>query len=98
MNRDDNYNSGMSGATTRFLARQDFNKLITPKLRKKFIKKIFNNDQKDYEKFAALIQNINNWKDANILIDFYFYKNGVDPVSREALEFRNILYHIYYPK
>jgi hypothetical protein len=98
MNRDEyNNNSGNGRVPTLNLAVEDFNKLITEKQRNRFIIKIFNNDKKDYHKFIKLIHHINNWKDANILIDFYFYKNGIDPISKEALDFRNIIYFVYFP-
>jgi hypothetical protein len=98
MNRDEyNNNSGNGQVTTQDLVVEDFNKLVNTRQRNRFIKKIFNSDKQDYQKFIKLIHHINNWKDANILIDFYFYKNGVNPISKEALDFRNIIYFVYFP-
>lgn len=75
----------------------DIDKLISPKQRKRYINYIFNDNEKDFQKFIKLIKNINNWKDASILIDFYYYKNGARPDSKEAIEFKDIIYRIYFP-
>lgn len=73
---------------------RNFRKLITPKQRRKFLKKIFNNDANDFNKFGDLISNIKSHKNAKILIDFYFYKNGIDPDSKDALEFVDVVYDL----
>lgn len=93
MNRDiHNSNSGMKPFIASRNANQNFNKYISPKQRRKFLKKIFNNDASDFNKFADLITNIKSRKNAKILIDFYFYKNGIDPDAKDALEFVDIVY------
>lgn len=95
MTKDNFCQSGKNWASSQFSVITHINKIVSPRLQDKFVKKVFNDDQKDYEKFISLINNINNWKDANILINFYFYKNGVDPTSREAVELRSVIYHLY---
>ena len=96
MNRDiHNSHSGINAVIISRHSNRRSYKSISPKQRKKFIKKIFNNDVDDFNKFAALIRNIKSRKNAKILVDFYFYKNGVDPESKEALEFTNTVYDIY---
>lgn len=98
MNRDDYfYNSEKNPTKDDQLGMLDVNKLITPKQQKKFINNIFNGNVSDFQKFIKLIKNINNWKNANILIDFYFYKNGARPDSKDAKEFKEIIYRIYFP-
>jgi len=93
MNRDiHNNHSGMNPIIASRHSNRNFKKLITPKQRKRFLKKIFNNDVSDFTKFADLIINIKSLKNAKILMDFYFYKNGIDPDSKDALEFVNVVY------
>lgn len=75
----------------------DLASLITSRQRKKFVRKIFNRNEEDFEKFLTLLGNIRTFKDANILLDFYFYKNEVDPFSKEAIDFRNVIFYAYSP-
>jgi len=84
-------NSGKS------LTAPDITSSITSRQRKKLIRKIFNGDEEDFEKFLSLLSNIHTFKDANILLDFYYYKNDVDPFSKEAIDFRNIVFYAYSP-
>lgn len=86
-----NNNSGKSRTAP------DFASLITSRQRKKFIRKIFNRNEEDFEKFLARLNSIQSYKDASILLDFYLYKNDVDPYSKEVIDFRNTLYHAYFP-
>jgi hypothetical protein len=71
--------------------------LLTSRQRRKFVRKIFNGNEEDFEKFLALSSNIQTYKDASILLDFYLYKNEVDPSSKEAIDFRNVIYFAYFP-
>ena len=88
------YNSGKDSTENDQLVLE---KLITPKKQIKYINNLFNRNEKDFQKFIRLIKNIKNWKDASILIDFYYYKNGVKPNSKDALELKDIVYRIYFP-
>ena len=90
-------NSGKSGATTSLLSRRNLSSFISARQRQRFIRKIFQGDKKDFQKFFALLKNIQSYKDASILLDFYFYKNEVDPMSKEALDFKNLIFYAYFP-
>ncbi|RMF61936.1 MAG: hypothetical protein D6748_00585 [Calditrichaeota bacterium] len=77
---------------------EDLHNLIRPKQRKKFIKKIFSKNEQQYMEFIGILNQTPSWKNASILIDSYFYQNGVNPYSKEALEFSDLVYNRYYPK
>lgn len=87
-----NNNSGKNQTTP------DLASLIKSRQQKKFIKTIFNGNKEDYEKFLKRVSNIKTYKDAGILLDFYLYRNEVDPSSKEAIDFRNVMYFAYFPK
>lgn len=77
---------------------EDINRLISPKQRKKFIKKIFNKKETQFQEFLSLMNNTPTWKHASNLIDSYFYQQGINPYSKEALEFSDLVYNRYFPK
>ena len=77
---------------------EDLNTLITPKQRKKFIKKIFHKQEQQYQEFITLLNGTPSWKNASTLIDSFFYQQGVNPYSKEALEFSDLVYNRYFPK
>lgn len=77
---------------------EDITRLISPKQRKKFIKKIFKKKEKHFLEFLSLMNNTPNWKHASNLIDSYFYQQGINPYSKEALEFSDLVYNRYFPK
>ncbi|MCB0260421.1 MAG: hypothetical protein KDE62_11995, partial [Calditrichaeota bacterium] len=77
---------------------EDLNNLIDPKQRKKFIKRIFKKRESQYQEFIGLVNNTPTWKHASNLIDTFFYQQGLNPYSREALEFSDLVYNRYFPK
>ena len=77
---------------------QDLGKVISPKMRKKFVKKIFRKKDDKYQEFVGQLNQISQWRDASSLIDEYFMQEGVNPYSKEALELSDIIYNRYYPK
>ncbi len=77
---------------------EDLNVLINPKQRKKFIKKIFRKQERQFQEFITLLNGTPTWKNASILIDSFFYQQGVNPYSKEALEFSDLVYNRYFPK
>jgi len=76
----------------------DLYSLISKKQSKKFIKKIFNKNEKRYYKFIDFLNSIPTWKQASAAIDEMFYQSSVNPYSKEALEFSDIIYNRYFPK
>lgn len=77
---------------------EDLSRLISPKQRKKFVKKIFNRKEKKYQEFISLMNSTPTWKHASNLIDNFFYQQGINPYSSEALEFSDIVYNRYFTK
>ncbi len=77
---------------------EDITRLISPRQRKKFIKKIFSKKEKKFLEFLSLMNNTPNWKHASNLIDSYFFQQGINPYSKEALEFSDLVYNRYFPK
>ena len=77
---------------------EDLHNLITPRQRKRFIKKLFRKKESNYKKFVDQLNRIAQWKKASILIDEYFYQAGINPYSKEALEFTDLVYNRYFPK
>lgn len=77
---------------------EDLGRIISPKQRKRFVKKIFSKKEKKYLEFISLMNSTPTWKHASNLIDNYFFQQGINPYSREALEFSDIVYNRYFPK
>lgn len=71
---------------------------IHPKQRKKFIKKVFHKKEQQYEQIISMLNNTPNWKQASNMIDDFFMKENINPYSREALEFSDLVYSRYFPK
>ena len=72
--------------------------IVTSRQRKRFVKKIFKKREAAYEEFVNLLNNTPTWKHASNLIDTFFYQQGLNPYSKEALEFSDLVYNRYYPK
>ncbi len=77
---------------------EDLNRLISPKLRKKFIKKVFRKDEMRFQEFIDAINKLPTWRKASALIDEFFYQAGINPYSKEALELSDLIYNRYFPK
>jgi len=77
---------------------EDLNAMISKKQRKKFIKKVFRKDEGRYVEFIELLNRTPDWKQASSLIDDYFFEAGINPYSKEALEFSDLVYSRYFPK
>ncbi len=72
--------------------------LISSKNRKKFIKKLCKKDSKQYERFIDLLEESDSWKEASLVMDQKFYEFGVNPYSKEAIEFSDLMYKRYFNK
>lgn len=71
---------------------------IHPKQRKKFIKKVFHKKERQYEEIISSLNKTPNWKQASNMIDDFFMRENINPYSREALEFSDLVYTRYFPK
>lgn len=72
--------------------------LIPKKDEKKFIKKLFKKNSKVYHKLISTLNDTNQWKQASLIIDQYFYDYGINPYSKEAIKFSDIVYTRYFSK
>lgn len=63
--------------------------------RRKFLKKIFHQDEGSYDTTLRTLSRTPSWKKASALIDEVFINNDVDPYSTEARRFTEIIYHRY---
>ncbi len=71
--------------------------LIDEEDKKRFIKKIFKKNEKDFEDAISEINKMKSWKEASKYIDEIYILNDVDLYSPEAVKFTDITYRRFYP-
>ncbi|RCK77735.1 MAG: hypothetical protein IGBAC_2044 [Ignavibacteriae bacterium] len=71
--------------------------LISDEDKKRFIKKIFKKNEKDYQDAIDEINKMKTWKEASKYIDEIYILNDVDLYSPEAIKFTDITYRRFYP-
>lgn len=76
----------------------DLTSYISPKQRKKFVKKVFHKKEPQYQEIITALNKTPNWKQASNIIDEFFMKMNINPYSRDALEFSDLMYNRYFPK
>jgi len=72
--------------------------LIDSKAEKVFVKKLFSGEADSYENLLEKLDDAESWRVAKILIDNELFKRDVDPFSREAIKFVDLVYSLYYPE
>ncbi len=77
---------------------EDLNNMIKGRTRKKIIKKLFKKDEQAFNEFIAKLNAISTWKEASHFIDDTFYERNINPYSKEAIMFSDIVYMRYFPK
>lgn len=77
---------------------EDINNFITGKNRKRIIKKLYKRKEDHFIKFISLLNEQTNWKEASVVIDEEFYQKGINPYSKEALLFSDLIYMRFFPK
>jgi len=77
---------------------EDINDLIVGRNRKKIIKKLFKKKEEQFKKFVQSLNQLPAWKDASVIIDEEFYERGINPYSKEAIMFSDIVYLRFFPK
>ena len=65
---------------------------------RKFIKRIFKQDETAYQTALHSMNKISSWKQASKMIDEIFIENDVDPYCSEAEKFIEIIFQQYHPK
>jgi len=66
--------------------------IISPEAREKFIRKLFNKSEANYERAIELLNSAVNWKEASIYLDAFFLRNKIDPFSKYALRLSDLVY------
>jgi hypothetical protein len=77
---------------------QSIDDMIKGRTRKKIIKRLFKKKEKDYVSFINSLNDQPSWKEASIIIDEEFYQRGINPYSKEAITFSDIVYNRFFPK
>ena len=77
---------------------QDMNSMVVGRTRKKIIKKLFQKKENEFLSFANMINEQTAWKDASVVIDNEFYERGINPYSKEAIMFSDLIYIRFFPK
>jgi hypothetical protein len=72
--------------------------LISAREKERVVKKIFHKDEEDYKRIITLLNNMTNWTLAFRLIKWVFLERRVDPFSRDASKFTNLIYLRYFPE
>ena len=76
----------------------DLHSVIQGRTKKKIIKKLFRKKENEYNTFIDLVNQHSTWKDASVIIDDEFYERGINPYSKEAIVFSDLIYLRFFPK
>ena len=77
---------------------EDLNTMVVGRTRKKIIKKLFNKKEDEFLNFVNMVNEQTAWKDASVIIDNEFYERGINPYSKEAIMFSDLIYVRFFPK
>ena len=75
----------------------NFSQVIDEGDRKRFIRKIFQQDEHSFDTALQFMSGIASWKDASRFIDGIFIQNDIDPYSSEAKKFIDTIFQQFYP-
>jgi len=73
-------------------------KLIDDKNRKLFLKSIFQRDEDAYEDFIQRLELIQTWKEAKTLFDGELNRRKINPYTKEAIRFSDVIFGRYFAK
>jgi len=76
----------------------DLNTMVAGRTRKKIIKKLFKKNENEFLSFIDLVNSHSAWKEVSVIIDNEFYERGINPYSKEAIMFSDIIYLRFFPK
>jgi len=102
----DETRSNVASDMADFVARQiqsdkpleDLNTMVVGRTRKKIIKKLFQKKENEFLSFVDMVNEQSAWKDASVVIDNEFYERGINPYSKEAIMFSDLIYVRFFPK
>jgi len=66
--------------------------LIDAEAKKKFVRKLFEGNEVDYQRYLSLLNQSENWKQASIYVDAIFLRHRVNPYSKTAIRFADLIY------
>lgn len=73
-------------------------KLIDDKSRKLFVKSIFQRDEEAYSDFVQRLELIQTWKEAKALFDGELNRRKINPYTKEAIRFSDVIFGRYFAK
>jgi hypothetical protein len=76
---------------------KDLYQVIEDKDKKTYIKKLFKKKDKEFFQLLNDLNAINNWPQANTLIEDVFYNHDINPYQKEAIAFTDAVYTRYFP-
>lgn len=77
---------------------EDLNEMVKGRLRRKTVKKLFRKKEDEFLDFVGRLNALSTWKDASRIIDDEFYERGINPYSKEAIAFSDVIYMRFFPK
>jgi hypothetical protein len=98
-NIDDEINFKIDFKENRSAARKilpSIRSIITPKQRKIFIRKLFFQEETEYEQFIGALEPADNWAEAYRTVEKEFANRKISLNGEEAISFTNILFRRYY--
>ena len=75
----------------------DLRALIDARKRKRFLKKVFKKDEAHFDASIDTLNAMTSWKEASVFIDEIFIMNDVDPFSKDAIRFTDLVYSRFFP-
>lgn len=75
----------------------DLYSLISLNQQKLFVRKIFNKDEVEFRNVIDRLSRSSNWDDASMILDEIFQEQNVDPYSKAAILFTNVINSRYIP-
>jgi hypothetical protein len=76
----------------------DLRSTITPKDKKKYVKKLFGRNEAEFDRALDALNGKSTWREASEHIDEVFLHHNVDMYSRVAVEFTDVVYKRYIQK
>lgn len=77
---------------------QNLNEMFVGRARRKIVKRLFHRKEDEFEQLLDELNGHGSWKTASALIDDTFNEKGINPYSKEALMFSDIVYNRFFPK
>lgn len=77
---------------------ENLQNMIKGRTRRKILKKLFKKNEQVFNEFLNKLNGIHTWKEASHFIDDTFYEMNINPYSKEAIMFSDIVYMRYFPK